>query len=122
MFVLDSHCDTPSQIMRLRDLGKDNPLAQVDFPKLHAGGVDASFFALYTPASLSMEDATHQAQRLVRKAMLTFESVMDDENETGATRVQAGAKAVEYALRLQEQTDVVRELEELRKVVFPDES
>lgn len=69
-----------------------------------------------------MEDATHQAQRLVRKAMLTFESVMDDENETGATRVQAGAKAVEYALRLQEQTDVVRELEELRKVVFPDES
>lgn len=69
-----------------------------------------------------MEDATHQAQRLVRKAMLTFESVMDNEEESGATRVQAGAKAVEYALRLQEQTDVVRELAELRKVVFPDES
>jgi len=67
MFVLDSHCDTPSQIMRLRDLGKDNPLAQVDFPKLHAGGVDASFFALYTPASLSMEDATHHATDMLNR-------------------------------------------------------
>ena len=58
MFVLDSHCDTPSQIMRLRDWGKDNPLAQVDFPKLHA---------LYTPASLSMEDATHHATDMLNR-------------------------------------------------------
>ena len=52
MFVLDSHCDTPSQIHRLRDLRKDNPRAQVDFPKLKRGGVDGAFFAIYVPASL----------------------------------------------------------------------
>ena len=52
MFVLDSHCDTPSQILRLRDLSLDNDHAHVDFPKLKRGGVDGAFFALYVPASL----------------------------------------------------------------------
>lgn len=51
MFVLDSHCDTPSQILRLRDLSQDNDHAHVDFPKLRKGGVDGVFFALYVPAS-----------------------------------------------------------------------
>ena len=51
MFILDSHCDTPSQILRLRDLGKDNDHAHVDFPKLRRGNVDGAFFALYVPAS-----------------------------------------------------------------------
>ena len=45
-FILDSHCDTPSQIVRLRDLSVDNKYGHVDFPKLVRGGVDASFFAL----------------------------------------------------------------------------
>ena len=44
MYVLDSHCDTPSQILRLRDLAKDNELAHIDIPKLERGGVDAAFF------------------------------------------------------------------------------
>ena len=52
MFVLDSHCDTPSQILRLRDLSIDNDHAHVDFPKLKRGGVDGAFFALYIPASM----------------------------------------------------------------------
>ena len=57
MFVLDSHCDTPSQIHRLRDLSLDNEFAHVDFPKLKKGGVDGAFFALYIPADLDVEDA-----------------------------------------------------------------
>ncbi len=51
MFVLDSHCDTPSQILRHKlDLAKDNQNVHVDFPKLRRGGVDGAFFALYIPA------------------------------------------------------------------------
>lgn len=50
MFVLDSHCDTPSQILRLRDLAKENDHAHVDFPKLKKGKVDGAFFALYIPS------------------------------------------------------------------------
>lgn len=57
MFVLDSHCDTPSQIHRLRDLSLDNEFAHVDFPKLKKGGVDGAFFALYIPADLDVEAA-----------------------------------------------------------------
>lgn len=69
-----------------------------------------------------VEDATRKAQLLMGKAMGVFETVMDDAAESGATRTQAAAKAMEYALRLTEQTDVVAELAEIRKAVFPDES
>ncbi len=56
MFVLDSHCDTPSQIYRYNlDLSKDNENAHVDFPKLGRGGVDGAFFALYIPAEMDSD-------------------------------------------------------------------
>ena len=61
MFVLDSHCDTPSQLIRLRDPGADNRYGHVDFPKLRRGGIDASFFALYTSKDLSPDEATRHA-------------------------------------------------------------
>ncbi len=66
MFVLDSHCDTPSQILRLRNLSRDNDHAHVDFPKLRRGGVDGAFFALYIPAALDSEPdkAFEYARRL----------------------------------------------------------
>ena len=65
MFLLDSHCDTPSQILRLRDLSVDNDYAHVDFPKLRKGGVDGAFFALYVPASKSEKEAYIYARRLL---------------------------------------------------------
>lgn len=61
MFVLDSHCDTPSQILRLRDISRDNDHSHVDIPKLRRGGVDGVFFALYVPASL--DDDPEAARR-----------------------------------------------------------
>ena len=65
MFVLDSHCDTPSQIYRLRDIGIWNSHAQVDFPKMKKGGVDGSFFALYVPHGLAPAEATSYAVKLL---------------------------------------------------------
>ena len=65
MFVLDSHCDTPSQILRLRDLSLDNDHAHVDFPKLRRGKVDGAFFALYVPASLKGAEAEAYALKLL---------------------------------------------------------
>ena len=65
MFVLDSHCDTPSQILRLRDLSLDNELAHVDYPKLKRGNVDGAFFALYIPADLDTDDAKDCLLRLM---------------------------------------------------------
>jgi membrane dipeptidase len=65
MFLLDSHCDTPSQILRLRDLSIDNEYAHVDFPKLIKGGVDGAFFALYVPAGKTEEEAYAYSHRLL---------------------------------------------------------
>ena len=76
MFVLDSHCDTPSQILRLRDLRLDNEYAHVDFPKLKRGGVDAAFFALYVPAALDKDPqkAYEYAMKLLDGVNQTLES------------------------------------------------
>ena len=74
MFVLDSHCDTPSQMMRLRDLSIDNARGHVDIPKLVKGGVDASFFAVYTPASLSQEEACRKALEQIGAVYDTVDS------------------------------------------------
>lgn len=63
MFILDSHCDTPTQILRGRDLSKDNERAHIDIPKLRRGGVDAAFFALYIPAELDVDAAYEYAHR-----------------------------------------------------------
>ena len=67
MFVLDSHCDTPSEILRGRDLSIDNHNAHVDFPKLVKGGVDGAFFALYIPASFDSdpESGFDHAERML---------------------------------------------------------
>jgi len=65
MIVLDAHCDAPSQMVRLRDFGRDNAFAQMDFPKMARGRVDASFFAAYVPVGLQGAAATDHARRLL---------------------------------------------------------
>ena len=64
MFVLDSHCDTPSEIYRGRDVAMDNDNAHVDFPKLKRGGVDGAFFALYISPGRNDEEALDYALKL----------------------------------------------------------
>ncbi len=65
MLFFDSHVDTPSQLIRLRDPGADNAYGHVDFPKLRRGGVGGSFFALYTPAGMSPDGATRYALEML---------------------------------------------------------
>lgn len=93
MFILDSHCDTPSQILRLRDLSVDNEYSHVDFPKLKRGGVDGAFFALYVPASLDTEEAYAYSQRLLDAVHSTINqnpaAVRLTVSEQGAMKNQA---------------------------------
>ncbi len=67
MFILDSHCDTPTMMMRGRDIGMDNERGHVDLPKLKAGGVSASFFALYTPPDMEPDAATRYAMEMISR-------------------------------------------------------
>ncbi|MBQ2875217.1 MAG: membrane dipeptidase, partial [Bacteroidales bacterium] len=91
MFVLDSHCDTPSQILRLRDIRLDNGYAHVDLPKLRRGGVDGVFFALYVPASLDDDPvrAKEYAYRLLEGVRSSLEA------ESGAVITSSCAQAFE---------------------------
>ncbi len=88
MFLLDSHCDTPSHILRLRDLAADNNYAHVDFPKLRRGGIDGAFFALYTPASLSESESYIHALKLLQgvRSVLEFHK---DKARSATTRSEA---------------------------------
>ncbi len=74
MFVLDSHCDTPSQILRLRDMTLNNDHSHVDFPKLRRGGIDGAFWALYVPAGMSSEAGEEYAYEMLGSVMSVLES------------------------------------------------
>lgn len=78
MFTVDSHCDTPLQILRLRNLALDNERGQVDIPKMKRGGIDASFFALYTSASMDSAQACRQAMELLAAVNDTVEANSGD--------------------------------------------
>ena len=90
MFVLDSHCDTPSHIMRLRDLSLDNEFAQVDFPKLKKGKVDGAFFALYIPADLDVDAAREYMGRMLKGVKRTL-----SENQEIATLTVSRSQALQ---------------------------
>lgn len=90
MFLLDSHCDTPSQILRLRDLTIDNEYAHVDFPKLIKGGVDGAFFALYVPASKSDDEAYLYSRKLLGAVRATV-AANSDKAAFAVSREQAYA-------------------------------
>ena len=63
--IYDSHMDTPSQLLRLRNVDIDNKYGHVDFPKLTRGGVDGAFFALYTPPKTAPDAATRYALEML---------------------------------------------------------
>ena len=63
--IYDSHMDTPSQLLRCRNVGIDNKYGHVDFPKLVKGGVDGAFFALYTPPKMAPDAATRYALEML---------------------------------------------------------
>lgn len=90
MFVLDSHCDTPSHILRLRDLSLDNEFAQVDFPKLKKGKVDGAFFALYIPAALDVDAAKEYLGRMLDGVKRTL-----SENQDKATLTVSRSQALQ---------------------------
>ena len=61
LFLLDSHCDAPLMLAKGADFGRrveqgfapgKFPITHVDFQRMKKGGVNGSFFAIYTSCSL----------------------------------------------------------------------
>ncbi|MCR5708989.1 MAG: dipeptidase [Bacteroidales bacterium] len=83
MFLLDSHCDAPLMLAKGADFTHrvkqgctpgSFPVSQVDFPRMKKGGVNGSFFAIYTSCSLSPDAATHRALELVSRVYDVLEA------------------------------------------------
>ena len=77
-FVLDSHCDTPTMLLGELDLGKRSARTQVDIEKMREGGVDGMFFAIYTSASLTPDEATVNALSQISKCYDAVDCHKDD--------------------------------------------
>lgn len=67
-FVLDSHCDAPLRLLRNgADFGVRCQEGHYDFIRMKEGGVDASFFAVYTSNALAPDEATRVALQLIAR-------------------------------------------------------
>lgn len=78
VLTVDTHCDTPMlMLMRGLDPGKRNevPASQVDFIRMKEGGLDAIFFAAFTPQLERNEENTEATfQRALKMIDLTYEA------------------------------------------------
>jgi membrane dipeptidase len=84
--VFDGHTDVPSRLWESpADLTESLPDRHVDLPRLRRGGVDALVFALYVPASLSVEAGREHARTLFRLSRRQL--------DTGSGLVQAASAA-----------------------------
>lgn len=92
-FVLDSHCDTPLSLMLARDFSKLNKEGHFDYPRMKKGGVDASFFAIYTSNSLTPDEATMRALRLIAAAKDSIEANEDKVRQAYSVRQARELKA-----------------------------
>lgn len=98
VFLLDSHCDAPLMLAKGADFGHkvqqgvtpgSFPITHVDFQRMKKGGVNASFFAIYTSCSLSPDQATARAFELISKV---YDSVERNPGKAALARTPAQAR------------------------------
>jgi len=65
--VIDAHADTPQRLLfeTTFDIGKPHEDGHVDIPRLRAGGVDAQFFSIWVPSTLTGPPAVKRALDLI---------------------------------------------------------
>ena len=76
-FVLDSHCDSPLRLYDGIDMGKKNEQGHFDFIRMKEGGLNAAFFAIYTPNTLEPDAATRRAMQMVARTYDAVEANSD---------------------------------------------
>mgnify|MGYP002767305645 CR=1 FL=1 len=77
---------------------------------------DPEFCQRYREAFAGVvQDATRRAQQLLEPALSTLQTVMEDEEINPAARVNAAKIALDYAVRLTDQNDILEQLRELER-------
>ena len=98
IFLLDSHCDAPLMLSKGADFGKKVeqgyvpgkfPITHIDYPRMKKGGVNGSFFAIYTSNSLTPDEATRRAFELTCKV---YDSIEQNPDTVALTTTSAQAR------------------------------
>ena len=98
MFLLDSHCDAPLMLAKGADFGRrvgqgytpgSFPITHVDFPRMKKGGVNGSFFAIYTSNALAPDQATRRALELIARV---YDAVEQHQDQVALTTTPAQAR------------------------------
>ncbi|WP_298023510.1 hypothetical protein [uncultured Dysosmobacter sp.] len=77
---------------------------------------DPEFLERYKAAFGDMvQDATRQAQQAINPALSALREILEDKDEQSKDRISAARAALEYALRLTEQADILDQLRELER-------
>ena len=75
---------------------------------------DKEFCQRYREAFAGVvQDATRRAQQLLEPALSTLKTVMEDEEIPAQARITAARSIIDYSMRLTEQSDIMRQLDEL---------
>lgn len=75
---------------------------------------DKEFCQRYREAFAGVvQDATRRAQQLLEPALSTLQTVMEDEEIPAQARITAARSIIDYSMRLTEQSDIMRQLDEL---------
>lgn len=98
IFLLDSHCDSPLMLVKGADFGKKVdqgytrgkfPVTHSDFLRMKKGGINGSFFAIYTSNSLSPNEATHRALELISRV---YDAVEENPDQVAFATTSTQAK------------------------------
>lgn len=77
---------------------------------------DKEFCQRYREAFAGVvQDATRRAQQLLEPALSTLQTVMEDEEIPAQARITAAKSIIDYSLKLTEQNDIMRQLDELER-------
>lgn len=65
--VIDTHIDTPQRLLfeKTFDIGARNQRGSIDIPRMREGGLDAAFFSIWMPGSVTGPPAVKRALRLI---------------------------------------------------------
>ena len=65
--VVDSHCDTPLRLNEGKNIVRHSDDGHFDLERMRAGKVTASFFAIFTPNTITPDQATARALGMVAR-------------------------------------------------------
>lgn len=79
---------------------------------------DPEFQARYREAFGNLlQDATRQAQQAISPALSTLREIVEDESAGAQSRILAARSALEFALKLTEQLDIISRIETLEYAI-----